>query len=82
MGALRNIKILKQTIKQQRRKRKEYNMVFIDLAKTFDTVSHNSTEKDLTRKEILDQVRGTITEMYNNAKTRISVGGKQLERLR
>ena len=57
-------------------------MVFIDLAKTFDTVSHNSTEKDLTRKEILDQVRGTITEMYNNAKTRISVGGKQLERLR
>ena len=41
-------------------------MVFIDLAKTFDTVSHNSIEKGLTRKGILDQVRGTITEMYDN----------------
>ena len=36
-GCFENIKILQQVIKEQRKKRKEYNIVFLDLAKAFDT---------------------------------------------
>ena len=50
--------------------------MFLDLAKAFDIVSHNSIEKGLNREGMPDQVRGTIMEMYQNATTRISVGGK------
>ena len=46
------------------------------LAKAFDTVSHNSIEKELKRKGIPDPVRGTIMEMYENARTRITVGDR------
>ena len=63
-------------IKQQRRKRKEYNIVFLDLAKAFDTVSHSSIKKGLKRKGIPSQAQDTIMEMYKNATTRISVGGR------
>lgn len=36
-GCFENIKILQQVIKEQRKKRKEYKVVFLDLAKAFDT---------------------------------------------
>ena len=75
-GCYENVKILQQVIKQQRRKRKEYNIVFLDLAKAFDTVSHSSIKKGLKRKGIPSQAQDTIMEMYKNATTRISVGGR------
>lgn len=76
-GCFENKKILQQVIKGQRKKQKEYNIVFLDLRKAFDTVSHNSIEKGLKRKGIPDKVRRTILEMYENAsRTRIRVGGK------
>ena len=71
-----NVKSFQETIKQQRKKGKECNIVFIDLAKAFNTVSHKSIEKVLKRKGILEQVKKTITVMYSRAMTRISVGGK------
>ena len=36
-GCFENVKILQQVIKEQRKKRKEYKEVFLDLAKAFDT---------------------------------------------
>ena len=38
-GCLEKVKILQQVIKLQRNKRTEYNIVFLDLVKEFDTVS-------------------------------------------
>ena len=35
-GCFENVKILQQVIKQQTKKRKEDNIVFLDLAKAFD----------------------------------------------
>ena len=75
-GGFEDVKMLQQIIKQERKRRKERNIVFLDLANAFDAVSHNSIEKGLRRKRTPDQVRGTIMEMYENAKTRITVGGK------
>ena len=75
-GCFENVKILQETIKQQRRKRKEYNLVFIDLAEAFDTVSHKSIEKGLKGKGVPVQVIETIMSMYEHSTTNITVGGK------
>ena len=75
-GCYENVKILQQMIKKSRNSRREYNLVFIDLAKAFNTVSHKSIEKGLRRKGIPDQVINTIQQMYERATTTVSVGGK------
>ena len=75
-GCFENVKILQETIKQQRRKRKEYNLVLIDLAKAFHTVSHKSIEKGLKRKGVPVQVIETIMSMYKHSTTNITVGEK------
>ena len=49
-GCFENIKTLQQLIKNQRLNGKEYNIVFIDFAKAFDTVSHKFTVNDLKCK--------------------------------
>ena len=75
-GCFQNVKIIQQIVKQQKKNRKEYNLVFIDLAKAFDTVSHLSIKKGLKRKGIPEQVRETILAMYKDASTKLTVGGK------
>ena len=75
-GCYENVKILQQMIKKSRNSRREYNLVFIDLAKAFNTVSHKSIEKGLRRKGIPDQVINTIQQMYEKVTTAVSVGGK------
>ena len=81
-GCCENVKILQQIVKQQRKGRKEYNLVFIDLAKAFDTVSHKSIEKGLRRKGVPDQVVETVLDMYEKATTVITVGGKSTRKIR
>ena len=76
-----NVKILQEVIKQQRKRRREYNLVFIDLAKAFDTVSHLSIEKGLRRKGIPEQVRPTVLEMYRHATTKVTVGGRTTRKI-
>ena len=45
-------------MKQQWKKGREYNIVFIDLAKVFDRVSHKSIEKGLKRKFTVERLQG------------------------
>ena len=71
-GCYENIKTLQQIIKLRRRNKKEYNIVFLDLVKAFDIVSHKSIKIGLKRKGVPDQVVSTILEMYANSYTRIS----------
>ena len=81
-GCYENVKILQEIIKNQRKRRRKYNLVFIDLAKAFDTVSHKSIEKGLKRKDIPSQVIETILDMYKKATTVITVGGKTTRKLK
>ena len=53
-----NVKILQDKMKQQWKKGREYNIVFIDLAKVFDRVSHKSIEKGLKRKFTVERLQG------------------------
>ena len=75
-GCFENVETLQQVIKQQRKRRKEINIVFLDLAKAFDTISHKIIRKGLMRKGVPVQVIETIEDMYTNACTEISVGVK------
>ena len=70
------MKILQNIIKQQKKKRKEYNIVFLDLAKAFDSVSHQSVRKGLARKGIPPAVIEGIMDMYKRSTTKISVGSQ------
>ena len=70
------VKTLQQVIKQYRKRRKEINIVLLDLTKAFDTISHKSIRKGLTRKGVPAHVIGTIEEMYTNTNTKISLGSK------
>lgn len=55
-GCFGNVQTLQQMIKSQRQRKKEYNIVFIDLAKAFSTVSHKSITIGLKGKGIPEQV--------------------------
>ena len=81
-GCFENVKTLQQIIKSQRQKKKEYNIIFIDLAKAFDIVSHKSFSIGLKRKGIPDQVIATILDMYTESYTKITVGGKTARRIK
>lgn len=44
------VSILKSAIANQRKTKRAYQIVFLDLAKAFDTVTHDSIKKALYRK--------------------------------
>ena len=81
-GCFENDKIPQQIINSQRLKKKEYNIVFLDLAKAFDTVSHKSIANGLKRKGVAQEIISTILEMYLNSFTTISVGGKSTRKIK
>ena len=80
-GCFENVKILPQLIKHQRLKKKEYNIVFTNLAKASDTVSHKSIAKGLRCKGVPEQLISAILEMYSNSNTSITVRGKTTRRI-
>ena len=80
-GCFQNVKILQQIIKQQRKCKKEYNIVFLDLAKAFDTVSHKSITNGMTRKGIPEEVIDGILEMYKLSVTIINNRGKTTRKI-
>ena len=71
-----NVNILQGIIKQQRKKRKEYNIVFLDIAKAFDSVSHQPIRKGLARKGIPPAFIEGIMDMYKRLTTKIRVGSQ------
>ena len=78
-GCYENVKILQQTIKQQRKRRKEHNLVFIEFAKAFDSVTKkyrkgtkaNGYSRTGERNDYEDVCRSqntTISRRKNNEK--------------
>ena len=75
-GCFENVKILQNIIKQQGKKKPEYNIVFLHLAKAVDLVSHQSIQNGLKRKGIPETVIERIMYICNGSTTKISVGGQ------
>ena len=71
-GCFENVKILQEIIKKRKRGRKELNLVFLDLAKAFDTILHKSIEKALLRKGVPEEVRKMVSDLYDGATASIS----------
>ncbi|KAF2880860.1 hypothetical protein ILUMI_25315 [Ignelater luminosus] len=81
-GVFLNTLTLENLIKSRRANVKPYHLLFLDLAKAFDTVSHNSIERALRRFNVDPRMRGFIMGTYSNATTKIHVGGATTSALR
>ena len=56
-------------------------IVLLDLAKAFDTVSHSSINRSLSRHGVDPHIVELVGDLYQNIGTVISVGGKETERI-
>ena len=72
-GFFENVKTLQQIIKSQSQRKKEYDIVFTDLAKAFGTVSHKSITIVVKRKGILKQIISTILDTYTDSYTSMPI---------
>ena len=75
-GCFENIQILKEAVHESRKKRREYNIVMLDLAKAFDTVRHDSITEALIRHGVCEGVPAHIMRMYEGATTIIEQNGE------
>lgn len=71
-GCFQNVNIIRTVIKRSRKAGIEVNVVFLDLAKAFDTVTHDSIRKAMARKGLPREVIEHIMDFYNGAKTQFS----------
>ena len=81
-GCFENVNILKSIISSQRKRKKAYQIVFPDLAKAFNTATHDSIKKAQYRKVVPMEVIEGIMGMYRQATTFIGVGGKFTRRIK
>ena len=70
-GCFENVKILQTVMKQSKKQKRELNIVFLDLAKAFDTVLHTSISKALERKGVPKEVCDMVLDLYEGALTEI-----------
>ena len=73
-GCFSNIKVHQHAIWSRRRNRKEVNIVFLDLAKAFDTVVYNSIWEALLVHQVLKAAIEGAKQIYGHAITNIQVG--------
>ena len=60
-------------MKSQSQRKKEYDIVFIDMAKAFGNVSHKSATIGLKRKGILKEIISAILDTYTDSYTSMHI---------
>ena len=73
-GCYESIKLLESAIQQSRRQKREVDIVFLDLAKAFDTVPHDSIRRALSRHGVHSRITSMVSEMYVGATTTVASG--------
>ena len=68
-GVEQNSVLLEHLIRQQKKTKGTLAVVFLDLAKAFDTVSHDLIAKGLERLSVPKQFRNIVSDLYQNATT-------------
>ncbi|NXE44920.1 PO21 protein, partial [Casuarius casuarius] len=66
-----NLKLLRMLIKYAKKEHKSLGVVFVDLAKAFDSVHHQHIFQVLRQKDVDGRIINIIAEMYNNSATRL-----------
>lgn len=74
-GCSENLMIFDTILEQAKRERKQLAVAFIDVAKAFDTVSHDHIVDVLRRRGLDDHVIGIIQDSYRACHTSIEVEG-------
>lgn len=70
-GCSKNLKLLQLTIKHAKREHRELGVVFVDIAKAFDTICHRHIIRGLVQRGVDSHVVHLAGEMYKNITTYI-----------
>jgi len=73
-GGFQNVNIVTNILKQVRKRRHQANVVFLDLAKAFDTVQHASIVRALQRKGFGNHDISVVKDLYTETTTIFEVG--------
>ncbi|NWI48591.1 PO21 protein, partial [Picathartes gymnocephalus] len=68
-GCSENFKLLQLLIKNAKKEQNKMAVVFVDIAKSFDTVSHQHTLMGLKQRRVDPHVINLIRNMYENTST-------------
>ncbi|NXS78555.1 PO21 protein, partial [Erpornis zantholeuca] len=71
-GCSENLKLLHTIIRSAKREHKPLGVVFNDIAKAFDTVSHQHILHVLQQREVDSHVVSLVSNMYKNICTYIT----------
>ncbi|NWT50178.1 PO21 protein, partial [Erythrocercus mccallii] len=65
-GCSENLKLLQLLVKCAKQEKRDLGIVFMDIAKAFDTVSHQHIVVGLTQRGVDPHIVHLISEMYTN----------------
>ncbi|NXM16263.1 PO21 protein, partial [Ploceus nigricollis] len=71
-GCSENLKLLQLVVKNAKREHKHLGVVFVDMAKAFNTVCHQHIFAGLIQRGVDPRVIQLVKEMYKNIQTYIS----------
>ncbi|NWT63400.1 PO21 protein, partial [Erythrocercus mccallii] len=71
-GCSENLKLLQLLVKCAKQEKRHLGVVFVDIAKAFDTVSHQHIIAGLTQRGVDPHIVHLVKEMYTNITTYIS----------
>ncbi|NWV49684.1 POLR protein, partial [Daphoenositta chrysoptera] len=66
MGCSENLKLVQLMIKHAKREHQELGVVFVDIAKAFDTICHQHIIRGLLQRGVDPHVVHLVGEMYEN----------------
>ncbi|NWY23066.1 PO21 protein, partial [Aphelocoma coerulescens] len=70
-GCSENLKLLQLLVRKAKQEHTSLGVVFVDIAKAFDTVCHQHIMSGLVKRGVDSHVVHLIGEMYRNIKTYI-----------
>ncbi|NWI57822.1 PO21 protein, partial [Calyptomena viridis] len=70
-GCLENVKLLQILINNAKKEHRELGVVFVDIAKAFDTVIHDHILMGLNQKEVDTHIINLIKDGYTNTYTHL-----------
>ncbi|NXC11732.1 PO21 protein, partial [Orthonyx spaldingii] len=66
VGCSENLKLLQLEIKHAKQEHRELGIVFVDIAKAFDTICHQHIISGLMQRGVDPHVIHLVSEMYEN----------------
>ncbi|NXO19509.1 PO21 protein, partial [Oriolus oriolus] len=71
-GCSKNLKLLQTIIRSAKKEHRPLGVVFVDIAKAFDTVSHQHILHMLKQRKVDPHIIRLVSDMYENICTRIT----------